>query len=422
MDESNKGLVVEHLFRRQAGRIVSCLAGLLGSQHLQLAEDAVQESMLRAVQSWPVEGVPELPEAWLFRVAHNYAISALRRSRSFEGKTAELISRLEESVRIVEATDVENSLRDDELRMIFMCCRPDLRPEARIALSLKLVGGFSVHEIARLFLAEEATMAQRLVRAKRTIRDSYLPIAMPSGPELQVRLDSVLDVIYLMFSAGYSAHSGDSLIRNDVCFEAIRLGRLVTASSISAPRADALVALMLLQAARFPARVHNGGDLVLLEEQDRRLWDRELIRQGFYYFDRSIEGAEVSEWHIEAAIAATYARAECGEEIDWPELLKHYDDLIGLRPSPIVALNRAVVVGKVLGAGAALAELKPLQEHAAIRGYYLLPAVRGRLLAEAGSTNEAEKEFCAALECECSEPERRFLEAQLVLVREQRIA
>jgi RNA polymerase sigma-70 factor (ECF subfamily) len=417
MNELNSPVLLEHLFRRQAGRIISCLAGLLGSQHLELAEDAMQEAMLRAVQTWPFQGVPEKPEGWLFRVAHNHAISILRRSTRFESKTGELIAALEARTQCVENVDIEQNLRDDELRMIFMCCHPELAQDARVALSLKLVSGFSVDEIARIFMAEENTIAQRLVRAKRLIRERSLPLLMPYKAGLQERLNSVLEVIYLMFSGGYAAHTGEELIRRDVCLEALRLGQLVAASSMAAPRVDALVALMALQAARLPARTDSAGDLVLLEEQNRSLWDDELIALGFSYFDRSIAGAEISEWHVQAAIAATYANAESAEAIDWAAILEHYDQLLTMTGSPVVALNRAVALLKVHGAEAALAALAPIESHTAMRGYHLLPAVRGRVLSELGRFREAEVAFSAALQCDCAEPERRFLRRQLENVR-----
>lgn len=420
MNEFSSPVLLEHLFRRQAGRTVSCLTALLGFEHLQLAEDAVQEAMLCALQTWPFQSVPEKPEAWLFRVAHNHAISVLRRGRLFENKTGELIAALEARTQCVEDVDIEQSLRDDELRMIFMCCHPELAQDARVALSLKLVCGFSVSEIARIFMAEESTIAQRLVRAKRLIREQSLPLLVPYKTGLQDRLNSVLEVIYLMFSGGYAAHTGEELIRRDVCLEALRLGQLVAASSMAAPRVDALLALMALQAARLPARTDAAGDMVLLEEQDRSLWDGELITLGFRCFDQSIAGEEISEWHVQAAIAATYATAQNSEAIDWPAILGHYDQLLEMTASPVVALNRAVAVVKVHGAEAALAALAPLEDHPAMRGYHLLPAVRGRVLAELGRFAEAEAAFSAALECDCAEPERRFLERHLDSVRGRR--
>ena len=358
---------------------------------------------------WPLQGIPEKPEPWLYSVARHYAITALRRESTFESKTGELVRTLEGDTQPQTEIDADNEVRDDELRMIFMCCHPELARDVRVALSLKLTGGFSVGEIARIYLAEESTIAQRLVRAKRLIRERRLPLALPSGAELRGRVDSVLEVIYLMFSGGYAAHSGEVLIRRDVCLEALRLGRLVAHSSMAAPRVDALVALMALQAARLPARTDAAGDLVLLEEQDRNLWDDQLTAMGFYYFDRSIAGEEVSEWHVQAAIATIHAKAESAHATDWRTILDHYDQLAEMNPSPVVALNRAAAVVKVHGADAALAALEPLERDAAMRGYHLFHAVRGTVLDQLGRTEEAQAAFSTALECECTEPERRFL-------------
>ena len=420
MQESGSPVLLEHLFRREAGRIVAWLAGLLGSANLQLAEDAAQEAMLRAAQTWPFEGIPPNPEAWLFRTAHNYAISFVRRSTVFQGKADALVAVLETRAQPTLDLDAEQSLRDDELRMVFMCCHPKLNPDAQVALSLKLVGGFNTEEIARIFFSEQTAIAQRIARAKRLIRDQHLALAMPSSTQLQQRLNSVLKVIYLMFSGGYAAHSGEELIRSDVCLEALRLGRLVASSSLGAPRVDALVALMALQAARLPARTDASGDLVVLEEQDRKLWDDALIALGFSYFDRSIAGDDISEWHIQAAIAATYASAASSAEIDWTEILAHYDQLMELTNSPVVALNRAVVVMKVQGAEAALAALTPLEGINALQKYHLLPAMQGHMLAALGRFDEATEAFSAALQCDCTLPEKRFLQRQLEMASTQR--
>lgn len=416
MQESDSPVLLEHLFRRESGRIVAWLTGLLGSTHLQLAEDAAQEAMLRAAQTWPFQGIPPTPEAWLFRTAHNYAISSVRRGVVFKSKADALVTALETATQPILDLDAEQSLRDDELRMVFMCCHPKLAPDAQVALSQKLVGGFSKEEIARIFFSEPNTIAQRLVRAKRLIRDHKLALTMPSRGQLQQRLNSVLKVIYLMFSGGYAAHTGEDLIRVDVCMEALRLGRLVAASSMGAPRVDALVALMALQAARLPARMDATGDLVLLEEQDRKLWDEDLIALGFSYFDRSIAGDEISEWHIQAAIAATYASAPSSAEINWPSILDHYDQLMEMTDSPVVALNRAVVVMKVHGAEASLAALAPLAANDALQKYHLLPATQGHVLAALGRFDEAKAAFSAALACDCTLPEKRFLQRQLAIV------
>jgi RNA polymerase sigma-70 factor (ECF subfamily) len=314
---------------------------------------------------------------------------------------------------IPDNPDLEEQLRDDELRMIVMCCHPEMPRDASVALSLKTVGGFSVREIARAFFADEATIAQRLVRAKRQIRERRLTLEVPRGVELQGRLDSVLEVIYFIFNEGYAAHEGDELIRRDLCMEALRLARLIADSSISAPRVDALVALLAFQAARLPARVNETGDLILLDEQDRSRWDQRLIAMGFHYFDRSITGETVSTYHVQAAIAATHARAARARETNWAMIFEQYNQLFEINPSPVVALNRAVALGKVRGPAEALAAIGPLTNDSKLQDYYLLPAVRGHLLKALGKNKEAARCYRTALEKRCSEPERRFLKRKL---------
>jgi len=408
------GVLLDHLFRRQAGRMVAHLTRLLGPANLDLAEETVQEAMLRALQSWPYQGVPERAEAWLFRVAYNAAIDALRRRRFLVDREDEALAGIAQAASAMpERPDLDERLRDEELRMIFMCCHPEIPRDASVALSLKTVGGFSVREIARAFLADDAAIAQRLVRAKRQIRDRGLTLDPPGARELPERLDAVLETIYFMFNEGYAAHEGDALVRQDLCGEALRLVRLIAESSLAAPRVHALAALLAFQAARMPARVDSLGDLVLLEDQDRSRWDRRLIAIGFEHFDRSIGGEAVSEYHAQAAIAATYARASVEAEIDWPGILCLYDDLLAVNPSPVVALNRAVALARVHGAGAALAEIEPLEKDPKLRGYHLLHALRGHLLMELDRRAEAAECFRAALDCRCSEPERRLLRRKL---------
>jgi RNA polymerase sigma-70 factor (ECF subfamily) len=403
------GPLLDHLFRHEAGRIVARLTRLLGPAHVGLAEETVQEAMVRALQGWPYNGVPDNPAGWLYRVAHNVAIDAVRRDVLFAEKTNGIIDALTRSASTPQDADVEEQLRDDELRMIFMCCHPDLPRDASVALSLKTIGGFGVREIARAFLSEEATIAQRLVRAKRQIREQRLTLEMPPPSQLMRRLDSVLDVIYFMFNEGYSAHRGADLIRQDLCHEALRLGMLVASASIAEPRVHALVALMALQAARLPARVDDAGDLVLLDDQDRSRWDERLIAIGFEHFDRSMTGDEVSEYHVQAAIAATHARAIEPGTVDWPLILSLYDQLLSLNPSPVVALNRAVALAKVDGAAEALREIERIGTDPKLGHYHLLLAVRGALLLDLGKHEEAAACFREALRDACSEPERRFL-------------
>src|SRR5262249_34248761 len=300
-------------------------------------------------------------------------------------------------------------LRDDELRLIFMCCHPEIPRESRVALSLKTVGGFGVREIARAFLAEDAAIAQRLVRAKRQIRDQALTLEMPAPDEIGARVDAVLEAIYLMFNEGYTAHEGEELVRRGLCLEALRLGLLVAESQAASPRVHALVAMMALQAARLAARTDARGDLVLLGNQDRNLWDRELRVLGFEHFDRAIAGEVLSGYHVQAAIAATHARAAAGGAVDWPVILELYDQLIAISASPVAALNRAVAVAKVRGAAVALAEVERLAADPKLRHYYLLLAGRGHLLLELGRFDEAAEGYRAALEVRCSGPGRRVL-------------
>ena len=408
--------LIEHLFRHQAGRVVARLTRLLGPANVGLAEDAVQDALVKAFQIWPYQGVPDNPAGWIYQVAHNIAIDVVRRDRTFSAKSDAIVAELTRSGTVPPRDPArDDRVQDDELRMIFMCCHPDIPADARVALSLKIIGGFGVREIARAFLCDEGAVAQRIVRAKRQIRDRQLTLDLPSGDELTCRLDSVLDVIYLMFNEGYSAHEGADLIRQDLSYEALRLGRIVATSPLAQPRVHALVALMALQAARFPARVDSAGDLIPLEEQDRSRWDPQLIALGFHHFDRSMIGDAVSAFHVQAAIAATYARAVSDAALEWRIVLDLYDQLLAIAPTPVVALNRAVVLARVNGAGAGLAAIEPLDKDPMLRHYHLLMAVRGQLLLELGRAADAHAAFEAALACECSDPERRFLERKLAL-------
>jgi RNA polymerase sigma-70 factor (ECF subfamily) len=416
MTPSDAHLLVDHLFRDRAGQMVAWLTRVFGPAHLELAEEVVQDALVKALQQWPFSGVPDNPAGWLFRVARNGALDVLRRDASFRGRSSEIAAELLRSAEHLTRDDggLSDVLRDDELRMVFLCCHPAIAPDARVALSLKTVGGFSVREIARAFLAAETTIAQRLVRAKRQLRDTQATFDLPSGGHLAERLDSVLEVVYLLFNEGYAAHDGNDLIRIDLCREALRLARIVADSPVTGvPAAHALTALIALQAARLPARVDASGEMVLLEDQDRALWDPRLIALGFSHLGRSAEGNEMTTYHVQAAIAAVHAGAADPDATRWDVILRLYDDLMAINPSPLVALNRAVALSRVEGPAPALAAIAPLASEPALRHYYLLPSVTGRLLAEMGDTAGAAHAFRAALECPCSEPERRLIQRSL---------
>jgi RNA polymerase sigma-70 factor (ECF subfamily) len=411
LDRAQVGELVERLFRKRYGQIVAHLTRLFGPGELDLAEEAVQEAMVKALQKWPFHGVPQNPGGWLFEVARNSGIDSLRR----HGVFLEKLQTIARGVNMEPGSGSEESdLRDDELSMVYLCCHPELPRDASVALALKTVGGFSVAEIARGFLAEEPTIAQRLVRAKRLLRERAIRFELPRGSELRGRNDAVLEVLYLMFSEGHRAHGGERLIRVELCREALRLAELVAAHpATTEPRVHALAALLAFQSARLPARVDEAGELVVFEEQDRELWDRGLIALGFEHFERSAEGRELSPYHLEAAIAAVYARAALTDSVDWREILSLYDQLLELKPSPVVALNRAVALAKVEGPEAGLEALRPLESERVLESYYLLPAVEGLLRAELGDREGAKARLREALERPCSDPERRHLERKL---------
>lgn len=398
--------LVDHLFRRHSAKIVATLTRVFGSRYLDLAEDVVQDALLKALQQWPFKGIPENPAAWLTLVAKNRALDLLRRDASLASKAEEIERSLP------GPTPSPANEMDDQLALILMCCHPALPVEYQIALTLKTACGFSTAEIARAFLTPQTTIAQRLVRAKRQIRDHNIVIDPPSVDDLPERIDSVLRVIYLLFNEGYAATSGDDLVRSDLCEEAIRLGTLIADQSpIKLPPAHALLALMMLQAARLPARTQQDGTLALLSEQNRDLWDRKLVTLGMRHFGESAAGNKITTYHLQAEIAAIHATTS--NDTDWPKLVALYDDLYKLEPTPIVLLNRAIAISRAEGPRAGLAALEQIDAHQALRNYHLLPAVAAELWKQAGDRERAAQSYQRALECPCSAPERTFLKTQL---------
>ena len=408
MTESVHG-VVDHLFRRSAGRMVATLTRILGSEHLSLAEEVVQDALVSALQNWSIRGVPDDPAAWLFSVARNRAIDQLRRSNKLRDKEPQLVAELRHSPREHDS-GFAHEPAEDELRMMLMCCHPSIPKESRIALTLKTVCAFSADEIARAFLTKGNTIAQRVVRAKRMIRDEHIAMTMPSRDELAARRESVLQVLYLMFNEGYSAHEGDDLVRSDLCQEAIRLVRAVAEHPVvSSPAAHALLSLMLLQAARLPARVDASGELIVLAEQDRSRWDMSMIADGLRHLDQSASGDVVTRYHTEAAIAACHACAPSFEETDWPMVVELYDELLGANPSPVVALNRAIAIAMADGPEAGIAVVDELASDATLRDYLPLATTLGELSLRAGDRTRAAAHFARALELPSTTPEKRFL-------------
>jgi RNA polymerase sigma-70 factor, ECF subfamily len=411
---------VDHLFRRQAGQMVATLTRTFGSQHLALAEDAVQDALMTAMQQWPFRGVPDNPEGWLFQVARNRALDRLRHGKMAAEKEAALARDVPTLESPGEAPLLRNELppvEDDQLGLLFLTCHPSLAADARVALALKLVGGFSVGEIARAFLSQETAIAQRLVRAKRQLRDEKVSFGMPAPADLPERLVSVLDALYLMFNEGYAATAGDQLIRADVAQEATRLVRMTAMHpATTAPRAWALLSLMLLHAARFPARVDEDGTLFLLREQDRAKWDHPMIAEGMLALDRASAGNEVTAFHLEAGIAACHAAAPSWESTDWVEIVSLYDELLALTRSPVVAMNRAVAVSRVDGALSGLAALDAIEDLKALERYPQLPAIQAELWREAGDIGRAISCYRAALGLARSAPEHRWLTSRLSLL------
>lgn len=406
--------LVEHLFRRDSGRLVARLLRVLGPSHFDLAEEAVQDAMVQALRIWPFRGVPEEPTAWLSRVARNRALDVLRRRSSFETKRPELVSLAAARLERLPDAAYADEIDDDQLRLIFTCCHPEIPGDARIALTLKTVCGFSVAEIGRAFLAREATVAQRLVRAKRRITSGSLPYAVPEPHELPARLASVLKVVYLLFNEGYTPGDREVAIRADVCREAVRLAcRLAEHPVAGRSETHALAALLLFQSARLPARTDEAGELVRLEEQDRSRWDRGWIAQAFAHLSRSTSASSLTPYHLEAGIAACHAGAASWDETDWPAILAHYDRLLALAPSPVTELNRAVALAHAEGSEAGLRALEPLRDRPELVRYALLPATRGELLLRLGREREAAGELQRARDLAASASVRRLLERRL---------
>jgi RNA polymerase sigma-70 factor (ECF subfamily) len=391
-------LSVERIFREEYGRAVAVLVRVFGD--IDLAEEAVQEAFTAAVQRWPESGAPPSPAGWIITTARNHAIDRLRRDAKRADKHAQaaLLSNEHESAE-------ERAVGDERLRLIFTCCHPALSMNAQVALTLRLLGGLTTPEIARALLVPELTLAQRIVRAKNKIRDAGIPYRVPREADLPDRTAAVLAVVYLIFNEGYAASSGDRLVRDDLCAEAIRLGRVLAELMPDEPEAIGLLALMLLTAARRPARVGADGTLVLLADQDRGAWDRGLIVEGHELVRRCLRRNRPGPYQIQAAINAVHTDAPSAGATDWPQIVRLYNQLMALAPSPVVELNRAVAVAELDGPAAALRLVDSLP----LRRYHVFHAVRADLLRRLGHAEEARAAYTEAIEQAGNEAERRFL-------------
>jgi RNA polymerase sigma-70 factor (ECF subfamily) len=401
---------VEAVYRSDWGRIVASLIRVV--RDFDVAEEAAQEAFTAAVDQWPVSGVPEVPRAWLIQTARHKAIDRIRRQARFAEKLDVYAAA---GTSLVEAPAFDpGDIPDDRLRLIFTCCHPALAPEAQVALTLRTLGGLETDEIARAFLVPTATMAQRLVRAKAKIRDARIPYTVPDTKDMPARLDAVLTAIYLVFTEGYAPTRGEALVRTDLCAEAIRLGRLVRMLMAPEPPAEAtaLLALMLLHDSRREARLDEAGDLVLLEAQDRRRWNHAQIDEALPLVEEALRGGP-GPYALQAAIAALHCQAARAEDTDWPQIVRLYEVLERLQPSPIVSLNRAAAVAMVEGPGPALALVDGLAATGALERYHLLHATRADLLRRLGRRAEAASSYARALTLVTNDAERRYLERRL---------
>jgi RNA polymerase sigma factor (sigma-70 family) len=403
--------LVEHLFRHEGAKMVAILTKIFGIEHLNLAEDVVQEALARELQTWPFYGVPKNPSAWIMRASRNLALDVVRRRKVFQNKQAE-ISRLmdRDGATPDEAIFSEDEISDDRLRLMFVCCHPAIPAEAQVALALKTLCGFSVAEIGHAFLTTEAAIAKRLTRAKQKIHQARIPFEIPTGRELGQRLDSVLRSLYLLFNEGYKASSGENLVREELCEEAIRLAELLMSHPAgNQPKTHALLGLMLLNAARNPTRLDSEGNLLRLKEQDRTRWDKSMIARGMFHITQSAAGDELNEYHLQAGIAACHCAAKDYESTNWQQILLLYDRLIEFDQSPVVALNRAVAFANIRGPKAGLQAVKSIRDLNKLSSYYLLYAVQGEFEMRSGNLRVAAEQFRKSFELADTKSERAFL-------------
>ncbi|MEX2116989.1 MAG: RNA polymerase sigma factor [Bacteroidota bacterium] len=409
MGSGDVASLLDRLYTSESRRILATLIRLLGD--FDVAEDALHDAFAAAAEQWPNEGIPANPRAWLVSTGRFKAIDGIRRRARFDSSLETVADQLASEFED-PADRIDDPVGDDQLRLIFTCCHPALSPEARVALTLREVCGLTTEEIARAFLTTPPTLAQRIVRAKSKIRDARIPYQVPSQSELPGRLDTVLQVIYLVFNEGYSATSGQSLTRSDISEEAIRLGRLLT-ELLPEPEVLGLLGLMLLQESRRAARTSADGDLILLEDQDRGLWDRERIKEGIGLVERALASRRFGPYTIQAAIAAVHAEAETADKTDWVQIVGLYDLLLQAEPSPVIDLNRAVAIAMRDGPQAGLDLIDAIFARGNLADYHLAHSARAELCRRLGKTADARASYEKALSLTQQEPERRFLEGRM---------
>ena len=404
---------IETLYRSESGRVLATLVRLLGD--LDLAEEAMHEAFAAALEFWSQTGIPDKPRPWLISTARFKAIDAIRRRARFDGAQRDLVAHMESRVNDAPGGNEETGdeeIEDDRLRLIFTCCHPALPPEGQVALTLREICGLTTEEIARAFLVTPATLAQRIVRAKAKIRETPIPYEVPTPQELPERLDAVLQVVYLVFNEGYSAAAGAEVTRAEITGEAIRLGRLL-AGLQPEPEVNGLLALMLLQESRRAARTSPAGELILLEHQDRALWNREQIAEGAGLVEKALSSRRFGPYTLQAAIAAVHAEAESTAATDWRQIVALYNQLVRIQPSPVAYLNRAVAIAMCDGPEAGLKHIDAVLEHGELANYYLAHSARAELYRRLGRTAEARASYERALALTQQEPERQFLQERI---------
>jgi len=403
--------LVEHLFRHEGAKMVAILTRIFGIEHLNLAEDVVQEALVRALQTWPFYGVPKNPSAWIMRASRNLELDVDRRRKVFQNKQAEIARLMDrDGAAPDEAIFSDDEISDDRLRLMFVCCHPAIPAEAQVALALKTLCGFSVEEVAHAFLTTDAAIAKRLTRARQKIHQARIPFEIPAGRELEQRSDNVLQSLYLLFNEGYKASSGENLVREELCDEAIRLAGLLVAHPVgNQPKTHALLALMLLNAARNPTRLDGAGNLLRLQEQDRTRWNKSMIARGMFHFAKSAAGDELSEYHLQAGIAACHCAANDYESTDWEKILLLYDRLAEFDQSPIVGVNRAVAIANIRGPKAGLEAVRRVRDLNKLSSYYVLYAVLGEFEMRSGNLQAAAEQFRRSFELAETKSERAFL-------------